>query len=240
MLIDTVRPEAEMSQVREEPPETEQTQPKSRSRLNFLSGLFAGAAISSLVPWSALNDVTPSGRLGILALLCAAFVSFRLLTSNRLVKEIMALVFVAGGGFLMSAGPHFAAMELHLPLVFVGAMSFLCGITLLLRERSVAMRVDREQSIKRFGEAADRSAIRRREVTDWLESPVLFSDNDVTLGSDRSEDELRQTVNISALARAVGIKERFHPPSGSGETVLADVEVVDLTPNSRQLAGRNT
>jgi hypothetical protein len=180
MLIDTARPEAGIvseNAVSEEQPETQRTHLRSKTQLNFFSGLFAGAAISSLIPWSTLSDVAPSVRFGILALLCASFVLFRLLTSNRMVKSIMALVLVSLGGFLMSAGPHFAAKELYLPAISVGAVSFLCGIALLLRQRTVPWEV-RKQTVKRLIEKPDppeltESAISRREAMARFEEPVL-------------------------------------------------------------------
>ena len=186
MQTDTAKPDAERNPVPGEQPETEQTHLKSRTRVNFLSGLFAGAVISSLVPWSTFNDVTPGVRFSILALLCAGFVSFRLLTSNRMVKRIMALVFVGIGGFLMLTGPHFAAMELHLPVISVGAVSVLCGITLLLRQWRWRVPPEvRARTIKRLIEEPDPpeltdSAVSRREAMARLEERVLSSDGAVT------------------------------------------------------------
>lgn len=207
-------------------PEKIQAHSGSRIQLNFVSGLFAGAAISSLVPWSAFGHVTPSVRLGMLALLCAGFVSFRLLTANRTVKKIIALVFVSAGGFLISTGPHFAA-KLQSAVILAGAVLFLCGIILLLRQRSVPSELSK-QTIERLMEKPDapepiKSEVSRREAIARLELPVSPSDVVVTSSPDRLQDEIRETGQIHCLAHAIGIKTRFHPPSGSDDVVRTEV-----------------
>jgi hypothetical protein len=106
-----------------------------RSRITFGTGLLAGAAISTLVPWEALEAAAPGARLACLASLGATFVTFRLIFSGAEARKATSIAMVAVGGLLMSAGAKMMPGSMALSPVGVGATCFLFGITLLLRER---------------------------------------------------------------------------------------------------------
>lgn len=106
-----------------------------RTRVTFGTGLVAGAAISTLVPWEALEAAAPGARLACLAALGAAFVTFRIIFSGTKARRATSIAMVTVGGLLMSAGAKVMPGSLALSPVGVGATCFLFGITLLLRER---------------------------------------------------------------------------------------------------------
>jgi len=105
------------------------------TRVTFGTGLLAGAAISTLVPWEALGAAATSARLAFLASLGASFVVLRLIFSGAEARKATSVAMVAVGGLLMSAGAKMIPGSMALSPVGVGATCFLFGITLLLRER---------------------------------------------------------------------------------------------------------
>ncbi len=123
--------------------------PSYRSRLTFFTGLLAGAGLSTMVPWEVLESFAPGARLACLALLAASFVIFRLLFAAKAVRRATAIVMVSAGGLLMSAGAKVLPGDWAISPVGIGAVSFLCGIALLMRERLVPSEV-REETINRL------------------------------------------------------------------------------------------
>ena len=106
------------------------------SRLGFAGGLLVGAGLSALVPWSTLESVAPGARLACVAGLGVGFVLFRILATKRRLRAATGAVTLAVGGFLLSAGPHFAFLRVDVIVVEIGAVFFLCGLTLLFRSRA--------------------------------------------------------------------------------------------------------
>lgn len=132
---------------------TNQLRPKSRrsvlSRLGFAGGLLVGAGLSALVPWNTLESVAPGSRLACVAGLGVGFVLFRILATKRRFRVATGAVTVALGGFLLSAGPHFSFPGMDVAIVEVGAVAFLCGLTLLFRSRMPSQE-EREMTVHRL------------------------------------------------------------------------------------------
>ena len=128
-----------------------------RSRLTFKTGLLAGAAVSTLIPWEALESVAPGARLAFVALLCATFITFRLVFARAEALKAISIAMVAAGGLLMSAGAKMVPGSLVVSPVAVGAACFLFGITLLMRERHLPSRL-RAEAVGRLLEDTDGSA----------------------------------------------------------------------------------
>ena len=119
------------------------------ARLGFLGGMLTGAGLSSLVPWRTLEAVAPGARLACVAGLGVGFVTFRILAKKRHLRMATGAVTVAIGGFLLSAGPHFSFLGIDVMVVEIGAVSFLCGLTLLFRSRTPSPE-EREQTVERL------------------------------------------------------------------------------------------
>lgn len=134
-----------------------------RTRITFGTGLLAGAAISTLVPWEALEATAPGSRLACLASLGAAFVAFRLVFSGPEVRKVTGIAMVAGGGLLMSAGAKVVPASLALSPVAVGAICFLFGITLLVRERRFPSHL-RDAAVQRLLEDTQATTQEESEV----------------------------------------------------------------------------
>lgn len=117
-------------------------------RYRFAVGVLTGAALSSMVPWSTLESIAPGIRLASLAALCAAFVTFRIVSARRKVRVGVGALAIAAGGFLLSVGPRLA-QGFDIVLVEVGAISFLCGLAILLRSRGLTPE-EREQALERL------------------------------------------------------------------------------------------
>lgn len=132
---------------------TDSTRPNPQhpygTRVTFGTGLLAGAAISTLVPWEALGAAAPGARLAFLASLSAAFVILRLIYSRAQARKATSIVMVAVGGLLMSAGAKMMPGSMALSPVGVGATCFLFGITLLLRERRLPREL-RDETVERL------------------------------------------------------------------------------------------
>jgi hypothetical protein len=125
------------------------TQHSYKTRVTFGTGLLAGAALSTLVPWEALGAAAPSARLACLAALGAAFVALRFVFSGTDTRKATSVAMVAAGGLLMSAGAKVMPGSMALSPVGVGAICFLFGITLLLRERRLPREL-REEAVERL------------------------------------------------------------------------------------------
>ena len=106
-----------------------------KTHISFGTGLLAGAAVSTLVPWEALGAASPAARFACLAALGASFVTLRIFFSGTEVRKATSVLMVTIGGLLMSAGAKIVPGSLAFSPVAVGATCFLFGITLLLRER---------------------------------------------------------------------------------------------------------
>ena len=119
------------------------------TRVTFGTGLLAGAAISTLVPWHALGATAPGARLAFLASLGASFVLLRLISSRVQARKATSVAMVAAGGLLMSAGAKIMPGSMSISPVGVGATCFLFGITLLLRERRFPSYL-REEAVERL------------------------------------------------------------------------------------------
>lgn len=120
-----------------------------RSRITFATGLLAGSALATLVPWEALEQTAPGTRLGCLATLGGGFVLFRLIFAGSGARKATSIGMVSLGGLMMSAGARVMPGEWVVSPVGIGAASFLFGITLLMRERYVPADV-REQVVERL------------------------------------------------------------------------------------------
>jgi len=173
--------------------------------LNFPMGLLTGAAVSSLVPWNMLSDITPGLRLASVAVLGACFVVFRLLTRNRVMRKTLAVGGVILGGFAMAIGPWLSALGLHLPTIMIGACLFLFGITLLMRERRVSPEL-REETIERLVEKDEAvqslgvDTAERRGFPKGVGEKPLAADFPDTPDSEEPKDPA-----VFALARAVDV-----------------------------------
>lgn len=106
-----------------------------KSSATFVTGVLAGAATSTLVPWETFEGLAPTLRLAAIAALCAAFVLLRLTFAGSDARRVSAIVMVSIGGLLMSAGSRILPGSLAISPVAVGAALFLFGVTLLMRER---------------------------------------------------------------------------------------------------------
>ena len=129
----------------------------ARSSGSFVTGVLAGAAISTLVPWETFQVMAPKLRLAAVAALCAAFVLLRLAFCGSEVRKFTAVVMVSVGGLLMSAGSKVLPGALAISPVAVGATLFLFGVTLLMRERRLPSHL-REAAVGRLLEDPIRPA----------------------------------------------------------------------------------
>lgn len=120
-----------------------------RTRVTFGTGLLAGAALSTLVPWEVLGAAAPGARLACLATLGASFVTLRLIFSGAEARKATSVAMVAVGGLLMSAGAKIIPGSMAFSPVGVGAICFLFGITLLLRERRLPREL-RNEAVERL------------------------------------------------------------------------------------------
>lgn len=124
-----------------------------KSSATFITGVLAGAATSTLVPWETFEGIAPTVRLAAIAALCATFVVLRLTFAGSEARRVTAIVMVSGGGLLMSAGSRILPDSLAISPVAVGAVLFLFGVTLLLRERRFPSHM-REAAVGRLLEDA--------------------------------------------------------------------------------------
>lgn len=124
-----------------------------KSSATFITGVLAGAATSTLVPWETFEGIAPTVRLSAIAALCATFVVLRLTFAGSEARRVTAIVMVSGGGLLMSAGSRILPDSLAISPVAVGAVLFLFGVTLLLRERRFPSHM-REAAVGRLLEDA--------------------------------------------------------------------------------------
>jgi hypothetical protein len=120
-----------------------------RSSVTFATGVLAGAATSTLVPWEIFEGMAPTLRLAAVAALCAAFVLFRLIFAGSEARKATAIVMVSVGGLLISGGAKIMSGALAISPVAVGAVLFLFGVTLLMRERRMPSHL-REAAVGRL------------------------------------------------------------------------------------------
>lgn len=137
--------------------------PTHKSSATFITGVLAGAATSTLVPWETFEGMATTVRLAAIAALCAAFVLFRLTFAGSEVRKVTAIVMVSIGGLLMSAGSRILPGSLAISPVAVGAALFLFGVTLLMRERRLPSRL-REEAVDRLMEESHRETKDRDDV----------------------------------------------------------------------------
>lgn len=193
---------------------------KAKPAFDFLGGVVTGIAVAGLFYWSLLSGHTPTRSIGLLAALCAGFAILRFLVRSRILRIALATTSVVLGGFLMAVGPRFAALDLHEAVTSSGAVAFLLGITILLRDRRVKPEV-RERLVNRLVEDVDSNESSGPPMveneplqplaTAGVEADAELSDS----GSPRTD-----TREVLSLAQSVGVSQE---PGSESEVRAAPV-----------------
>lgn len=174
------------------------------STATFGTGLLTGAAVSSVLPWHSFEPLSPVLRVGILACICATFVLFRLALRRRHVKRMAGLLSVIAGGFLMSSGQHLESFTSTTAFTAAGAAAFLCGITLLLRDR-LPTRTEREEAIQRLIDADPEGSSGRLQASLQAHGSNSTEPYVVSVPVERptNDDETRWIRNLVSLSAHV-------------------------------------